>query len=203
MCAGVPGGSLEGPWGSLGSLGCLRSGIPSKPKQIKRTYCFFNIFKNIFLLLCRANNPIIVKGWLDFGAFVGYPLSAIVLLHFLMQFLIRKPMFFLMAIFQKLENYFLFTSSFILCLSFFLLWPSCFLKFPHISCSFLLCPSFFSLKSKNSAFLENCNTYFWGILNSIIVGGLSKKMYVKLVPSNLTYKHIFWGAEFYNCGGTD
>ena len=142
--------------------------------------------------MCRANNPIIVKGWLDFGAFVGYPLSAIVLLHFLMQFLIRKPMFFLMAIFQKLENYFLFTSSFILCLSFFLLWPSCFLKFPHISCSFLLFPSFFSLKSKISAFLENCNKYFWGNLNSIIVGG-SEHFFTLNWLQAIWISNIFWG----------
>ena len=199
MCFNILGGGPgvpEGPWGPLGQ-GSLRS-----PKQIKRKYGFLNIFKNIFLLFCRANNPIIVKGWLDFGAFVGYPLSAIVLLHFLMQFLIRTSMLFLMAIFQKLENYFLFTSSFILCLSFFLLWPSCFLKFPHMSCSFLLIASLLSLKSKNSAFFENCNTYFWGILNSIIVGGLSKNSIFKLVPSNLNIKHIFLGAEFYNCGGS-
>ena len=118
---------------------------------------FYNILENNFLLFCRASNPIIVKGWLNFGALVGYPLSWIVLLHFLMRFLLKSMCFVLMAVFQKLESPFLCTTSFILCLSFFLLWPSGFLNFLHISCSFLLCPSFFSLKSKISAFLKKCN----------------------------------------------
>ena len=73
-----------GPWGPLGQ-GSLRS-----PKQIKRKYVFYNILENTFLLFYRASNPIIVKGWLNFGALVGYPLCVIVLLHVLMQFIIRK-----------------------------------------------------------------------------------------------------------------
>ena len=90
---------MEGSLGIVWVPGVPRDpGVPSvrdpfeAPSKLRENM-FFYIFKNIFLLLCRANNPIIVKGWLDFGAFVGYPLSAIVLLHFLMQVLIRKPMF--------------------------------------------------------------------------------------------------------------
>ena len=33
------------------------------------------------LALFRANNQIIVKGWLDFGALVGYPFAGLLLLH--------------------------------------------------------------------------------------------------------------------------
>ena len=107
MCAGVPGGSLEGPWGSLGSLGCLRSGIPSKPKQIKRTYCFL-IYLKIFSYYCVGQTiQLLWRVGLILGPLWGtYPLSAIVLLHFLMQFLIRKPMFFLMAFSWFFFDYF-------------------------------------------------------------------------------------------------
>ena len=106
--------------------------------------------------------------------------------------MIRKPILFRWHFFQKLKISCLCSPSFILCSSFFLLWPSCFLKFLHISCSFTLVPSFFSLKSQNSAFLENCNKYFLVILNSIILGGLSKILSVKMAPSKLN-KKIFWG----------
>ena len=146
---------------------------------------FLNISENNILLICRANNPIIVKGWLNFGALVGYPLCAIVCLHFLIQFLIRKPILFWWHFFQKLKISYLCTPSFILCSSFFLLWPSCLLKFLHISCSFTLVPSFFSLKFPNSAVFENCNKYLLEILNSIIPGGLSKILSVKMAPQGL------------------
>ena len=152
MCFNKAGRGPGVPVGPGRSLGSLWSGIPSKPKQTKIKYCFLNILENNFLLFCRTNNPIIVKGWLNFGALVGYPLCAIVWLHFLIQILIRKPVLFWWHFFQKLRISCLCTPSFILCSSFFLLWPSCFLNFPHISCSFTLVPSFFSFKSKNSAF---------------------------------------------------
>ena len=44
----------------------------------------------MFLLFCRANNPIIVKGWLNFGALVGYPLCGIVYFTFSVKSLIKK-----------------------------------------------------------------------------------------------------------------
>ena len=128
--------------------------------------------ENIFLLFCRTNNPIIVKGWLNFGALVGYPLCAIVWLHFLIQFLIRKPILFWWHFFQKLKISCLCTPSFILCSSFFLLWPSCFLKFPHISSSFLLIPSCFSLKSQNSAFFGKLQQIFFGNFEFYNSGGV-------------------------------
>ena len=146
-----------------------------------------------------------MKVWLVFGALVGCPLWAIVLLHFLMQILIRTHVLFLLATFQKLKISFLCTSSFILCPAFFLLWPSCFLNIPHMSCSFLLIPSFFSLTSKNSAFLGSCNKYVLGKLHSIIVGGgWAKNRYsnwLQLAPSNLNIKYYFGELNSIILGG--
>ena len=127
---GFPGDCL-GPWGPWGPFG---QGSLRSPKQIKRKNVFHNIFENNFLLLCRAINPIIVKGWLNFGALVGYPLCGIVFCTFLIQILIRKLMFFLMATFQKYDISGFCSSNFLLCPSCFLLWPSIFLIVPHISC---------------------------------------------------------------------
>ena len=172
MCfnkAGRGPGVLVGPGRSLGPSG---QGSLRNPSKLREIYVF-NIFKNIFLLFCRASNPIIVKGWLHFGALVGYPLCAIVWLHFLIQFLIRKPILFWWHFFQKLKISCLCTPSFILCSSCLILCTSCFLKFPHISCSFLLVPSLFSLKSQNSAFWTLVIHIFWVTLNSVILGRLS------------------------------
>ena len=151
MCAGVPGGSLEGPWGSLGSLGCLRSGIPSKPKQIKRTYCFLIYLKILSYYSVGQTIPLLWRVGLIWGPCGLPPLRDCLVALFDTNF-DKKTCPFLMAFFQKLKISSLCTPSFILCSSFFLLWPSCFLKFPHMSCSFPLFPSFFSLKSQISAF---------------------------------------------------
>ena len=103
----------------------------------------------------------------------------------------KKTCAFLIALFQKLEISFLCTPSFILCSSFFLLWPSCFLKFPHISCSFTLVPSFFSLKSKNSAFFGKLQCICFGNFEFYNYGGgHCKFVYLKLAPNKLS-KNIY------------
>ena len=90
----VPGG-IPSVWDAFGQ-GSLRS-----PKQIK-IFVFCYRLENNFLPLCRANNPIIVNGWLNFGALVGYPLCAIVFCIFLIRILIKKLMLYVMATLQKL-----------------------------------------------------------------------------------------------------
>ena len=125
-----------------------------------------------------------MKGWLNFGALMGYPLCAIVWLHFLIQILIRKPVLFWWHFFQKLKNIIFVHSKFHLM---FFIFPLVAFMFPQISSYFLQ----FYLSSF-IFILENCNNYVLGILNSIIMGGLSKFCYLKLAPSKLS-KHIFLG----------
>ena len=105
---------------------------------------FINIFENNFLLFCRASNPIIVKGWLDFGALVGYPLCGIVFCIFLIRILIKKLMLYAMAPFQKMrlsrkwsQVFLLFPFIFLMCPFIFLLFPWICHLFPSI---FLLLP---------------------------------------------------------------
>ena len=68
-------------------------------------YIYIYILENNLLLFWRANHPIIVKVWLKFGALVGYPLCAIVVLHFLMQFFIRKHVLFVDGNFPEIGNF--------------------------------------------------------------------------------------------------
>ena len=138
-----------GPGRSLGPSG---QGSLRNPSKFRKKYCFFDILENNFLLFCRTNNPIIVKGWLNFGALVGYPLCAIVWLHFLIQILIRKPILFLMTFFPEIENLMFVHSKFHLM---FFIFPLVAFMFPQISSYFLqfyLSSFIFSLKSKTQHF---------------------------------------------------
>ena len=144
---GVPGGSLRVP--GVPGVPSVRDTFETQANQ--ENILFLNILENNILLICRANNPIIVKGWLNFGALVGYPLCAIVWLHFLIQFLIRKPILFWWHFFQKLEIS-------VLCTPSFLKFPQIFM-FPQISSFFLQ----FYLSSFIFLFKIKKTQHFWKI----------------------------------------
>ena len=127
--------------------------------------------ENNFLLFCRTNNPIIVKGWLNFGALVGYPLCAIVWLHFLIQILIRKPVLFWWHFFQKLKNIIFVHSKFHLM---FFIFPLVAFMFPQFSSYFL-------------QFYLSSFIFLFKIQKLSVFG--------KLVI------HMFGNCEFYNSGG--
>ena len=134
MCFNKAGRGPGVPVGPGRSLGPSGQGSLRNPSKLRENIVFvFNIFKNMFLLFCRANNPIIVKGWLNFGALVGYPLCAIVWLHFLIQFLIRKPILFWWHFFQ-IENIMFVHSKFHLM---FFIFPLVAFMSPQISSYFL------------------------------------------------------------------
>ena len=123
---------------------------------------FFSLLENNVLSFCRANHPIIVKVWLHFGALVGYPLCAIVLLHFLMQFLIRKHVFFWLQFSRNWKLHFcvLQVSSYVFHVSSYGLYvSSIFLTFPAVVSCFL----HFSLCNPKSQCLKKCNITFGGI----------------------------------------
>ena len=84
---------------------CLQSPFVDKGNIDQRSYIYIYILENNLLLFWRANHPIIVKVWLKFGALVGYPLCAIVVLHFLMQFFIRKHVLFVDGNFPEIGNF--------------------------------------------------------------------------------------------------
>ena len=64
--------------GSLGSLGLSSVRDPFEaPSKLRETVFFYDIFENHFLLFCRANNSIIVKGWLNFGPLWGNPFAGL------------------------------------------------------------------------------------------------------------------------------
>ena len=137
--------SLGGPWGSLWVPGV--PGVPSvrdpfeAPSKLRENMFFFhNLFENHFLLLCRAINPIIVKGWLNFGALVGYHLCGIVFCTFLIHILIRKHVLCFDGNFPEIWHIRFLFFKFPL-MSF--IFPLMAFNFPHSSSYFLNTTSYF------------------------------------------------------------
>ena len=162
MCFNKAGRGPGVPVGPGRSLGPSGQGSLRNPSKLRENIVFY-ILENHFLLFCRANHPIIVKGWLNFGALVGYPLCAIVWLHFLIQILIRKPVLFWWHFFQKLKHLMFVHSKFHLM---FFIFPLVAFMFPQISSYFLQ----FYLSSFIFLFKIKKLSVFWKIVINILGG---------------------------------